>query len=188
MSGQPRSRSGAREAREGAEPAMTTSVVETKDEKRARLALLGYVPATRPGKCCLCGKQVGQGQYIGKLPDGWQPKSRPRWAHRRTTPATSPPASRAPSTAWTPPTCAALRAPAQTCSPRSAPPRRCGVRPSFPRRWPGTSPAFSRHNRTTRNPGNHLPLARASRHGPIRSNSSPASAPAAITSSAESAA
>jgi hypothetical protein len=67
---------------------MTTSVVETKDEK---LALLGYVPATRPGKCCLCGKQVGQGEYIGKLPDGWQPKSRPRWAHRRTTPATCPP-------------------------------------------------------------------------------------------------
>jgi hypothetical protein len=61
----------------------TTTAPETKDEKHARMAALGYVPATRPGKCCLCGNGIGQGQFIGKMPDGWQPKSRLRWAHRR---------------------------------------------------------------------------------------------------------
>jgi hypothetical protein len=60
-----------------------TPATESKIDKAERMAALGYIPAARPGKCCLCGKGVGQGQYIGKLPDGWQPKSRLRWAHRR---------------------------------------------------------------------------------------------------------
>lgn len=62
--------------------AMTTSV-EAKSEKAARMAALGYVAAVRAGKCCLCGKQVAEGQYIGKMPDSWQVRSRQRWAHRR---------------------------------------------------------------------------------------------------------
>jgi hypothetical protein len=62
---------------------ITTNLVETQQQKRTRLARLGYVPAARPGKCCLCGKGVSKGQYIGKMPDGWQPASRLRWAHRR---------------------------------------------------------------------------------------------------------
>jgi hypothetical protein len=61
----------------------STTSVETREQKRLRMAALGYVPAARPGKCCLCGKGIGEGQYIGKMPDGWQPRSRQRWAHRR---------------------------------------------------------------------------------------------------------
>jgi len=59
------------------------TATESKIEKAGRLAKLGYVAAKGPGRCCLCGKGVGQGQYIGKMPDGWQPRSRLRWAHRR---------------------------------------------------------------------------------------------------------
>lgn len=61
---------------------MTTSV-ETKAEKAERLAKLGYLQSERDGRCCLCGKGITIGMYVGKLPDGWQPRSRLRWAHRR---------------------------------------------------------------------------------------------------------
>lgn len=57
---------------------MTTNV-----DKAARMAAIGYIPAKGPGRCCLCGKGIGQGQYIGRMPTGWQPRSRLRWAHRR---------------------------------------------------------------------------------------------------------
>ena len=60
-----------------------TIAEETKVGKAARLARLGYIPAQGPGRCCLCGKGIGQGQFIGRMPDGWQPGSRQRLAHRR---------------------------------------------------------------------------------------------------------
>lgn len=61
---------------------MTTNV-ETKEQKRIRMAELGYVRADHPGRCCLCGKGITPGQYLAKMPAGWQPRSRLRWAHRR---------------------------------------------------------------------------------------------------------
>ncbi len=44
---------------------------------------LGYIPARQPGLCCLCGKHIGTGQFIRKMPDSWQPALKRRWAHRR---------------------------------------------------------------------------------------------------------
>jgi hypothetical protein len=63
-------------------PAMTTSL-ETKAEKRARLSALGYSQATQPTKCCLCGKQIAPGQFVGKMPASWNVSSARRWAHYR---------------------------------------------------------------------------------------------------------
>jgi hypothetical protein len=62
---------------------MTTIVVETKEQKRIRMAALGHIPARGPGRCCLCNSKIAPGQYIGRMPGGWQPRSRQRWAHRR---------------------------------------------------------------------------------------------------------
>ncbi len=62
---------------------MTTNVAETKEQKRARMAQLGYIQSDRASRCCLCGKGVTIGMYVGRMPDGWQPGSRLRWCHRR---------------------------------------------------------------------------------------------------------
>jgi hypothetical protein len=59
-----------------------TAGTETKEQKRIRMAQLGYVPATRAGLCALCGKQIAVGQYVGKMPDSWQPTLKRRHSHR----------------------------------------------------------------------------------------------------------
>lgn len=75
-----KSRDGAVGAPGADEVSAVTTTAETKDEKRARL---GYVQAERAGKCCLCGRQVAPGQFIGRMPDSWQPALKRRHAHRR---------------------------------------------------------------------------------------------------------
>ena len=60
---------------------MTTA--EAREEKRIRMAQLGYVPAARSGLCALCGKQIAAGQYVAPMPDSWRPALKRRLAHRR---------------------------------------------------------------------------------------------------------
>ena len=62
---------------------MTTNVVETKEEKRRRMAAGSYVSADRAGKSCLRGKQVAPGQYVGRMPSSWRPETKRLHAHYR---------------------------------------------------------------------------------------------------------
>ncbi len=62
------------------ETAVTTNV-PSKAEKAARLAKLGYYPAGKATKCCLCKGSIAPGQFIGKMPASWNPNSARRHAH-----------------------------------------------------------------------------------------------------------
>ena len=199
--------------RESASLTRKRSLVQSQYRPRDQTIFFEYVLVDMAAPYALTGDQIREWALLGRCAlidtDKYHvaPSRRTRQhlgavlgCYRRAAPVARPvsgarprapqpaPATDATIAVWTSQTCAPLRTQAQTCSPRSAPPLRGGARPNLPRRWPGASPAFSRHKPHHQKAGHHLPLACASRHGPIRSNSSPASAPAVIASSAKSAA
>lgn len=56
---------------------------ETIGDKRSRMAALGYAPAGKPTRCCLCTGKIAPGQYVGKMPASWDPSNPRRHAHHR---------------------------------------------------------------------------------------------------------
>jgi len=58
---------------------MTTTT--NRAAKAARMGARGFFPAAGPGRCCLCGRMIHGGQYIGRMPDPWKPRSKRRHCH-----------------------------------------------------------------------------------------------------------
>lgn len=64
-------------------PARTRHRPKTEDEKAA-LRAAGFQQAEGPGWCCSCGKRIGPGQWIRRMPTGYRgrKKTKHHMAHR----------------------------------------------------------------------------------------------------------